>query len=200
MRWLATVQRIRRPPYRFDPLAQASHWLMAGLVIYLMVDGARLSAMGLTERKQALQSHAGLGLVALILAGAAVCRRLRRSTPAYPPTMSTGEKRVAKTVVWALYGFAVVQPVAGLLHAATYVDFDVVAIGALNLTVLLPSDGEITTLFHSLHALGFFALYLLIALHVAAALKHALIDDDDIPWRMMPMRLARPLQRVAGHL
>ncbi len=180
---------------RFDPKTQALHWLLAGLIIYLMVEGAQLAEQDLKDRSETLQLHAGLGLIVLLLAVAAVVRRACRRSLPYPATMSIGEKRAARWVAWILYLMAIVQPVTGIFQAATYSDFDVRAFDLWNLTALLPSSEEVTGIFHTVHALGFFALYLLIALHVAASLKHALVDDDDIPWRMMPLVLARPLER-----
>ena len=182
---------------RYRPATQLLHWLLAGLIIFLMASGARLADLMAPQKASALQVHAGLGLMALALASVGVARRILGGAPAYPATMTGWEMRAARWAAWLLFGVALWQPATGLLHAATYVDFDVMAFGLWNLTALLPSRADVTGVFHDIHAAGFFLLYLLIAVHVAAALKHALVDDDDIPWRMLPRRLSPPLIRAA---
>ena len=185
---------------KFGPWAQAAHWVLAGLMIFLMIDGTRLGDVALPARAGMLQLHAGLGLLTMLLAGAAITWRLLRAGPSYPQAMSRVEQQIAKTVAWTLYGMALVQPATGMIHAATYVNADILAFGVVNLSALAPQNAAVTNFFHAIHALGFIVLYLLIALHVAAAFKHALLEQHEIPWRMMPSVIARPLRLAMARL
>ena len=64
----------------------------------------------------------------------------------------------------------------------------VVLFGVLPLPDLLPADEALAEFVKPTHAVAAYALAALAVLHVAAALKHQLIDRDGLLARMRPAR------------
>tara|TARA_B100000315_G_scaffold223824_1_gene228937 strand:+ start:115 stop:660 length:546 start_codon:yes stop_codon:yes gene_type:complete len=170
----------------YDPVARLLHWLMALLLIVMFVFGLQMDDISLAERRQALPMHASTGLVLLLLALFRLGWRRRHPAPAYPDSMSARQQKWAKGAVHGFYLLMILLPIAGLLRAAVYVDFEIHAFGIWNLTALLPSDEALGGIFQTIHGLFAWFLALLLIGHVGATLKHAFIGRDGIPARMIP--------------
>jgi len=171
---------------RYDGFARALHWLMAILIILMMVVGVRLEDLTPAARTQPLTLHSGIGLVLLLLVIIRLWWRHKHPAPPYPQSMSSRQQKLAKLVVYGFYGLMIFQPVVGLMYAATHLETQVSPFGLINLTALLPSETSLNQVFGTLHGLGFSLLALLIIGHTGAALKHWLMDKDEIPSRMVP--------------
>ena len=170
----------------FDGVAKTLHWLMALLLVVMFWFGLGLEGLSLAERREALPQHASLGLVLFVLAIVHLAWRRRHTAPPYPDSMTAGQKKWAKGVVHAFYALMIAQPLLGFMQAATYVDFEIHAFGALNITALLPSNANMTAILNIIHGTCAWLLALLVIGHVGATLKHAFWDRDGIPARMMP--------------
>ncbi|MDP6875579.1 MAG: cytochrome b/b6 domain-containing protein [Alphaproteobacteria bacterium] len=170
----------------YDPVARLLHWLMALLLIVMFLFGMQMEDLSLAERRESLPIHAGTGLVLLLLALFRLFWRRRHPAPPYPDSMSPGQQKWAKGVVHAFYLLMILLPIAGFLHAASYVDFEIHAFGIWNLTALLPSGETLTGVFHVIHGSCAWLLMILVVGHVGATLKHAFMDKDEIPARMLP--------------
>ncbi|MFP5510818.1 MAG: cytochrome b, partial [Alphaproteobacteria bacterium] len=66
--------------------------------------------------------------------------------------------------------------------------FPIEMLDAIGIGTLLPKSDAIANAAKSLHYLGAWALAVVVGLHVAAALQHALIKRDGIFQRMWPAR------------
>jgi cytochrome b561 len=60
--------------------------------------------------------------------------------------------------------------------------------GIVAIPPLLPEDGRLSQIANAVHLVGQFVVYALVAVHVVAALMHALIRRDGIFERMLPPR------------
>ncbi|MBT3371845.1 MAG: cytochrome b [Rhodospirillaceae bacterium] len=170
----------------FDWVARLLHWLMALLLIIMFLFGMQMEELTLAERREALPMHASMGLLLLLLALFRLFWRRRYPPPPYPDSMGPGQRKWAKGVVHAFYLLMILLPIAGFLHAASYVDFEIHAFGIWNLTALLPSGELLTGVFHVIHGSCAWLLIILAIGHAGATLKHAFIDRDEIPARMLP--------------
>ena len=175
----------------YDPVACLLHWLMAVLLIVMFLFGMQMEELTLAERREALPMHASMGLLLLLLAGFRALWRRRHLPPPYPDSMSQSQQKWAKGLVHAFYLLMILVPIVGLLHAASYMDCEIHAFGVWNLTALLPSGKTFTGVFHVLHGTCAWLLIILVIGHVGATLKHAFMDKDEIPARMLPV-LKRP--------
>jgi cytochrome b561 len=83
----------------------------------------------------------------------------------------------------ALYALFFVVPLVGWAYTSA-AGFPVVLFGQFPLPDLLSADKELAALIKPWHEITAFALAGLAALHIAAALKHQLIDRDGLLQRM----------------
>ena len=117
--------------------------------------------------------------------------RLTHRPPALPARVQAampGWQRVAHHgthfLMYALF-FAV--PLLGWAYSSA-AGFPIVWFGALPLPDLLPKDKALADAIKPWHAWAAFTLAALVVLHVAAVVKHELIDRDGLLSRMLPGR------------
>jgi cytochrome b561 len=159
------------------------HWLMAILVIGMICVGLYMVSLPLSTFKFTLYGwHKAFGFLVLGLVIARLLWRLCNIIPSL--SIPQWEKRTALSVHWILYGFMFALPITGWLLTSA-AGFPVSFFGLFIIPNLLAPDDQLRVLFESIHHYLGFALIAIIALHTAAALKHHLIDKDDILRRML---------------
>ncbi len=191
---LISAQAPKRPPERaapqYHPLSMALHALMAvGLVAMV---GLGLFMTGLSFSPQRLQLynwHKWLGVALLALWGLRLLWRWRHPAPALPlavqAAMPTWQHRAHRWTHVALYGLMGAVPLLGWAYSSA-AGFPVVWWGVWPLPDWVPRDPEWAATLKLLHRLAAYALAALMALHVAAALKHHWVDRDGLLERMWP--------------
>jgi cytochrome b561 len=170
---------------RYTLPAIALHWAQAILIIWLLWLGWTMTDLPKgAERSAAYGLHKSLGLLALLLVLIRLAWRQRHPAP---PSPAIGwEAALAKATHVGLYLFLLVAPLAGYL-ASSFTPFALKFFG-----IELPKAGwpdeALNGLFKQIHWLAVWGGAALIALHVAGALKHALLRDGMLS-RMLPGRL-----------
>lgn len=168
------------------------HWSIAFLIlsaILLALYAQSLRAEGapaLPRLVGIFAIHKTIGLAVLTLAFVRIAWVLVQGHPRALHPQRRLETFLASTVHWALYGGMVLMPLAGwLLHsAAPGAGFaDILWPFGQRLPVV-PQDADLSDRFASFHVNGWLLLGALVALHVAGALKHALIERDATLARM----------------
>ena len=169
---------------RYTWTAIVLHWLIAIAVIvqfkwgWWMQDipkqppGARVDAYNL---------HKSVGLTILALMILRLLWRWRHPAPALP-AMPEWRRRVAHANHWVLYAALFVMPVAGYL-GSVFSGYPVRYFG-MTLPAWGVKDESLKSLCSSVHLVTSYVLFFAVVLHVAAALKHALIDRDGLLSRM----------------
>jgi cytochrome b561 len=158
------------------------HWLQAVLVLWLFWLGWNMVELPKgAERSAAYALHKSFGLVALGL----VLLRLvvRRLAPPPAPLAGGREATIAAAAHRALYALLLVLPVAGYL-ASAFTPFAMKIFG-VELPRIAAPDEAMNALFKQVHLLAGWTLASLVALHVAAAIGHALRRDGTLS-RMLP--------------
>lgn len=135
----------------------------------------------ITPRAFYFNLHKSIGVTLLVLIGFRVFWRLTHVAPAFPATMQKWEKRLAEGVHQFLYLLMVALPVTGVLMA-TYSKYGILWFG-VPLVAGLDNAG-LRDVFKESHEVIATLLLVLIGLHVVAAIKHKLVDKDDIMKRM----------------
>jgi cytochrome b561 len=125
--------------------------------------------------------HKLLGLTILLLAGARLIYRLVHGAPADEPTLKPWEKVVSHVTHWAIYALLIVVPLLGWLAVSHYGPFEPFGI---KLPTLAAQDDARATQVFFLHMVAAYALIVLLAMHVGAALQHYLIRKDGVLRRM----------------
>ncbi|MEO5640579.1 MAG: cytochrome b [Sphingomicrobium sp.] len=178
-------------PTRYVHAAIAIHWLSALLIISQIILGLKFADMPKgPERIELFTWHKTIGVAILLLAVVRLAVRLTNPAPPLP-AMIPGWQRL--TAVWShrfLYFLMFALPITGLsLVSKRAVGGMTELIGGLKFPVIpLGPVGEA----HSLLAWGMIGL---LGLHVAAALKHKIMDGPVVSRRMSPFGAGSALPR-----
>ncbi len=174
-------------PIRFAAPLIVLHWLIAAAIVALLALGLYMVGLpkGLPVKATLINLHKSLGLTVFLLVLIRIAVRLAVSRPPLPP-MRPWQRAAARTTQAFLYFGMVALPVTGYLGSSfnTY--------GLRFWGLALPTwgwdDPRLRGLFFSAHHLLAYAMIGLVALHIAGALKHALVDRDALLATMLPKR------------
>ena len=171
--------------------ARAFHWTVAVLILIALGLGLYADSLprGGEDQLQAIFAafsiHKTAGMAVLLIATARILWTLSqiRPRPLHPERRL--ETWLAETVHWALWIGMIVMPLSGwLLHSAAPGGFSRILWPLGQRLPLVPEDAALAESFARFHETGWWVLAALIVLHVAGALKHALIDRDHTLARM----------------
>lgn len=173
---------------RYTGVAVLLHWLIALLVFVLIGLGWYMVDIpkNTPERSYFYNLHKSIGLTTLALILVRVGWRLTHVPPRLPASLKTWEV-VAST--WShrlLYVCLLVMPLSGYV-ASNFTKFGVKYFG-IELPPWGPEDKTLYGIFNNVHVATSFIFVALIALHVAAAFKHLLVDRDAVFRRILPGR------------
>jgi cytochrome b561 len=172
---------------RYTNVAIFFHWLVALMIIGAFTMGVVMTDMpGITPTKLKYYSwHKWAGVTILALATVRLLWRLTHRAPAYPATMPGWQKLGANLLHALLYVLMFAVPLSGYFYTLA-AGYPVVYFGVLELPVLIGPNPELKPILKGLHYWLNMTLAASVALHIAAALKHQLIDRDGVLKRMMP--------------
>ncbi|MBB4210835.1 cytochrome b561 [Rhodothalassium salexigens DSM 2132] len=175
---------------RWGAAHKALHWTMAALILALLGVGfvmANLLPDSAWQLKLSVyQWHKAGGLLALALVGGRlVWRGIGGPVPGYPAGAPAWQRRTAALAHVALYAAMIAMPATGYLMASAS-SFPVLTWTAL--PDPLGQNERLEALFGRAHMVLGLVFAGLIALHGSAALKHHLVDRQDVLKRMLPGR------------
>lgn len=166
--------------------AIALHWAIALLVFALFPLGIYMVDLPLSPQKLKLYSwHKWAGFTVFLLAVLRAAWRATHAAPPPPETMSAWQKRAANVTHALLYVLLFAAPLSGWLMSSAK-GFQTVYLGLIPLPDLVGKDEALGEALAWLHRLLVFTLGALVITHATAALKHHLVDRDDVLARMLP--------------
>lgn len=179
----------RAPIPRYNRTAAALHWIIAALVVAQIYVGFTFGDRG-DARGDWFDWHKTLGFAILLLSLARLGWRFAAPPPPLPATMP-GWQRAAARISHALFylvliglpmsGWAYISTGSGAANSAT----TSLAFGlAWPFLPGLPRAGH--DAFEAIHVALVWTTLALLALHVAAAIKHNFLDRDESAGRMPP--------------
>lgn len=179
-------------PSRYHPVSIALHWIIVVLVLAQVALGWSMIEIPKDPpgvRASWFNLHKSIGLTIGALMLLRLGWRLRHRAPALPQAMPSWQRRAAHANHVVLYVCLILQPIWGYL-GSSFTKYPIKYFG-----VTLPHWGwdspALKELFSTLHFATASLLMAVLAVHVAAALKHLLIDRDEIFFRMWPRRGVR---------
>jgi len=192
---------------RYATVAIALHWLIAAALVFQILLGWR---MGEEEGPLAfalVQLHKSVGITILVLSLARLGWRLANPPPPMPDTMAGWEKALARVTHVGFYLLMIGMPLFGWVIVSTSrtgIPTEVWGVvpwphipGLSNLTG--DAREEVHEFAEFVHSKAAWLLWGLLALHVAGALKHQwLSDDEPVLARMAPG--ARPGRKLEPRL
>lgn len=174
------------------PLAlRILHWIVALCVIGALAMGMLFGALqyegmtqtfgdGLTNTFYAMHKSFGV-LILLLMVVRAVFRRIW-GTPDYDPPLSPFERMASKVSHLALYAVVIAQPVVG--WAATAAGGYPIEFFGTVLPGFLAKNPPVSQWLYGLHGTLGWVLLALVLLHIAAAVRHWKVKQDNVMARI----------------
>jgi cytochrome b561 len=175
---------------RYGVVAMVFHWVLALMLVMMCAVGLYMTDLPFSpQRLQLYNWHKWAGVIFLTLSLARWLWRLTHRPPALPDRVTRcmpAWQRVAYHATHRLmYLLFLMVPLVGWAYSSA-AGFPVVLFGVLPLPDFVPVDRALAEWIKPWHERTAWALMALVALHVAAVLKHQLINKDGILQRMFP--------------
>lgn len=171
---------------KYDRFHIVLHWLIALLIFCAFPLGLYMADLKPSPTMLKLYSyHKWIGVTIFFLVA---IRLTWRATHAVPPPiagMPRWQEIASKAIHHTLYVLMVVIPLSGWLMSSAD-GFQTVWLGILPLPDLLDKNKELGETLGEVHETLNWIMISLVALHIAAAIKHHFIDKDGLLNRMNP--------------
>lgn len=185
---------------RYSAVSVILHWAVAGFLLANLGLGWWMGRLEGLAQFDAFQLHKSIGMTVLALSVLRLAWRVTHKAPPLPATMNAFERFAAHATHLFFYVMMIGMPLTG---------WALVSVSPLNIptllwhTIPLPHIGVLHDLPYasrdvaghlstSAHVALAFGGAGLIALHIAAALKHQFINRDGVLGRMVPFLSPRP--------
>jgi cytochrome b561 len=161
------------------------HWLIAAGIIGMLCIGLYMVGLpkGLAFKSSLINFHKSLGMTVFLLVLIRIVVRVVAGRPPLPP-MRAWQRAAASMTQVLLYVAMVGMPLTGYL-GSSFNKFGT-SFWGIKLPMWGWDDAGMRSLFFGIHTVCAWIFIALIALHVAGALKHQLIDRDGLMSRMRP--------------
>ena len=171
---------------RYGVTAQLAHWLTAVLLVGIFTLGFYMVDLRMSPTKLKLFSyHKWIGVSIFTLMLLRLVWRWRVPPPALPATMPVWARRASEITHRLLYLLVILVPLSGWLMSSAK-GFQTVLFGVFPIPDLLSKNPPLGAALEQVHWTLNKMLLAAIALHIAAALKHAIVDRDGVLQRMLP--------------
>lgn len=179
-------------PGRYGAITKGFHWVIALAILaivplgHLAVDAPFDSAAALERKIRLFSIHKTLGVLVFAAALARILWAFgqRRPGPLRPDRRA--EVLLASVVHWVLYASLVAVPLSGWLAHTTSSFAAPVWLPLDAVEAWVAKDPAVAGRFAAIHTMCQWVMVGAIALHIAGALKHQVIDRDATLRRMLP--------------
>jgi cytochrome b561 len=172
---------------RYSNVAIVLHWLIA-LGVFVLVGVAWYMVdipKGAPERAFWFNLHKSTGTTVGVLVLIRLWWRLTHKPPALPASMPTWEVTAAKISHALLYVCVILMPLTGFV-ASQFTKYGVKYFGLFSIGPFFADNKALRDGIQEVHEIISFVLVALVVIHIAAALKHLLLDKDGVFQRMHP--------------
>jgi cytochrome b561/polyisoprenoid-binding protein YceI len=167
----------------FGLVAKGFHWLIAFIILGLIPVGFFMTGMDNSPVKFEVYAwHKTFGLTVFFLGLARIIWRFISPPPPVLATHQRWEHRLANAAHIWLYICIIGLPLSGWLMSSA-AEFPVPFFG-LQMPALMGKDEGLADLFQEVHEALAYSILAILALHIAGALKHHVIDRDETLKRM----------------
>jgi len=176
---------------RFGAAARTLHWLTALLILSAIALGMIANGMAfdsgeaLTRKAQIFSLHKTIGIAAFAVALIRILWAFTQPRPAPLHPERVLEHRLAEIVHWLLYISMLAVPLSGWIHHAAVSGFAPILWPFGQGLPFVPKSDLVATAATWAHEIFGKVLIASVLLHVAGALKHAVIDRDGTLSRMV---------------
>ncbi len=174
---------------RYSAVAMILHWLIALAIAVNFGLGLYMSDLPLSVgpiKLKLYSYHKWAGVSIFLLVFVRIAWRMLKRPPELPAHMPAWERVGAGVSHILLYLLTLAVPLSGWLFSSAK-GFKTVYFGIWPIPDLLAKDTLLAEVLVEWHENLAFLMAALVVLHVAAALKHHLLDRDDVLSRMLPI-------------
>lgn len=177
-------QQIYEKSDNYDLISRLNHWGIALLIIGMLIFGFYIEfVVPRGPEKGALFGiHKSIGVLVLILGSWRVLWRLMQGFKSDIGTPPKWQSFLAKLVHWILLVGIIVMPLSGLM-GSIFGGRAVEVFGWFTIPAATKVE-SISGLAYQIHGMFAFLMVAAIALHIAGALKHQIVDKDRTMARM----------------
>ncbi len=174
-------------PSRYSKTAITLHWIIAALIVtnyalFLISDGLPDAQKG-----PYMTPHMSIGISILGLSIIRLFWRLGHKAPALPPEITGWQAKLGRFVHVLFYVLIIAIPLTGWLMVSAYPAAPPVSyFGLFNIDLPFGKSKALSGIGHEGHEILTYALYGVVALHIAGALKHQFADRMPFIQRMWP--------------
>ena len=169
---------------QYTSTAKILHWLVAGLIVLQFVLAKLAENTDSAVRELALlANHKSVGITILVLALVRILWRFRNKPPALPASMPRWQVLSSHISHWSLYALLFLIPLSGWLMSSASA-YSVSWFNLIQLPDFVAPNPELKETLEEIHEFLANLLAAIALLHIAAALKHAIIDKDGVLSRM----------------
>lgn len=172
---------------RYGAVHKTLHWVIALCVIGMLIAGF---LMGDIEdralRFQVYSFHKALGVTILgLMVLRLVWKLINRDLPRPLPTHPRHEQIAAAVVHWGFYALLIAMPLSGWILTSA-ANSTINWFGFFAVPSIAEPNQDLRETMEEVHEVLALGIIGLLALHVAGALKHVIIDKDSTLRRMLP--------------
>jgi cytochrome b561 len=177
---------MRNTPTQYGSLARFLHWTIALLIVVTIPCGVAMVRLGRGTAQNVLYvTHESIGLTVLALALLRLVWRLVDPPPPLPASVAPGQALLARLNHRLLYLLLFLMPTSGYLFVIAG-GYPMNYFKLFDVPRLVDKNEGLSKLMETLHLSLQFAVYALVLVHVAAALRHYLVARDGVLRRMWP--------------
>jgi cytochrome b561 len=181
---------------RYTRVAIFLHWIVAVLIVFNVVMIWTISLWPEDWDRPIIDLHKSIGITVLGLVLMRILWRIGNKPPPLPQSYPAVERHAAHAAHAVLYVLILAIPISGWMHDSAWKGAPTHPMTLFGLVpwpriaaiaqVDAAEKERLHTLFFAFHQWFAYALYGLVGLHVAAALKHQWIDKKPELQRMAP--------------
>lgn len=167
------------------------HWIVAVVVLMMIPAGLVMTREGLARPVQdaLFLFHKNTGVLLFLVVLVRIGYRLTHPPPALPASVPPWQRAVERATHLMLYALLVIMPLSGFTRVRAG-GFPIELLDRLGVGPWIGKNEALAGYAQALHWAGAFLLIGLVALHVGAALYHALVLRDGV-WSGMSLTGAR---------
>ena len=175
----------------YDRGAIALHWITAGLIVANLALGVSMVGLPISPRKLSWYVvHKSIGITIFLLTSLRLAWRALRPHPA-PVAMPVWQRRAAAASHALLYALLFAIPVSGWVYSSA-TGVQVMYLGLFSLPDLVARNRALGDVLRLVHVGLNMLLVAAVCLHVAAAVRHHVVDRDRVLARMLPLVKPNP--------
>lgn len=173
-------------PSTYTGIARSLHWLVGLGMLATFGVGIYMSDLPFSPAKLQIYSwHKWAGVTLFLLSVLRLAWRLTHQPPGAVAGMPAWQHAAAEWMHRLLYVLMLAIPLSGWLMSSAK-GFQTVYFGILPLPDLIAKNVALSEILEKVHGSLNLLMVTMVALHAAAAIKHHIIDRDEVLVRMLP--------------